>query len=138
VRQRSDGLLVIDDTYNANPASMRAALDSLRELALQEGRRPVAVLGEMKELGPDAVALHVALGEDIARAGVALVIGCGGLIDHALTARPTPHTTALRAHDVAEAAALARAHVTPGDVVLVKGSHSVRTERIVEELLRAP
>jgi UDP-N-acetylmuramoyl-tripeptide--D-alanyl-D-alanine ligase len=138
VRRRSDGMVVLDDTYNANPSSVRAALATLRELAVAESRRAVAVLGEMKELGAASRDLHAAMGDDVAAARVSLVIGCGGLVDLALDRAAAAGVETAKGRDVAEASALARTRVGPNDIVLVKGSRSVGTECIVEELLRAP
>ncbi|MBS2018934.1 MAG: UDP-N-acetylmuramoyl-tripeptide--D-alanyl-D-alanine ligase [Deltaproteobacteria bacterium] len=129
-------VVVLDDTYNANPASVRAALATLGELA-GAGRRRVAVLGEMKELGAHAEAEHAALGEVIASAGVALAIGCGGLVDLALDGAEARGTRVLRARSTEEAAAIARENVRGGDVVLVKGSRSVGAERVTAALSEA-
>jgi UDP-N-acetylmuramoyl-tripeptide--D-alanyl-D-alanine ligase len=125
-------ILVIDDTYNANPASMLAALDTLAELA--NGRRRVAVLGEMKELGVRAADEHAALGDMVARSGVGLVIGCGGLMSVAIARARSLGVEAIDCANVADASAATRERVGPGDVVLVKGSRSVGTERVLAAL----
>ena len=127
-------LLVLDDTYNANPASMRAALATLAELA--GPRRKVVVLGEMKELGPLAESEHVALGDAIAEAGVALAIGCGGRIDSALDRAASLGVEVVRCTDTAAAAAAATERAAAGDAVLVKGSRSTGTEAVVSALER--
>lgn len=132
VRTLADDVVLIDDTYNANPSSMRAALATLREVAGE--RRKVAVLGEMKELGLLAEAEHEALGEDIAQAGVTLAIGCGGLIGLALEVARARGVTIVLAASAEEAAAEAKARVRPGDAILVKGSRSVGAERVVAAL----
>lgn len=134
VRALAGDLLVLDDTYNANPASMRAALATLVEVA--GPRRKVAVLGEMKELGPLAASEHAALGDAIAEAGVALVIGCGGLIDRALDRAAARGVEVVRCADTAAAATVATTRVVAGDAVLVKGSRSVGTEAVVSALAR--
>src|SRR5581483_9010263 len=72
VTRRADGLVVIDDSYNANPESMRAAIDALQSLA--GGRRTWAVLGEMRELGDEAAAMHADIGRYAAGAGVAELV----------------------------------------------------------------
>jgi UDP-N-acetylmuramoyl-tripeptide--D-alanyl-D-alanine ligase len=126
-------ILAIDDTYNANPASMRAALDTLIEVA-QRGRRMVAVLGEMRELGGIAEREHDALGEAVARSGVALAIGCGGLIDRSLDRAAALGVRVLRARTTAEAAELARREVLPGDAVLLKGSRAAAVETVLRAL----
>ena len=116
------GGLLINDAWNANPVAMRAALAHLEERAA--GRRTVAILGDMAELGQHAPRYH----EEIGRAAgtVALVIGVGEL------ARGyDPDTWVATA---AEAVAAARELVRPGDAVLVKGSRSVGLEVVAEAL----
>lgn len=134
VRAIRNNVHVIDDTYNANPSSMRAGLATLAEIA-GEDRRRVAVLGEMKELGALAEAEHEALGDDIVNAGVNLAIGCGGLIDLALERAEARGVQVVRASSTEEAAREAAARVQPGDVVLVKGSRSVGAEKVVAALV---
>jgi UDP-N-acetylmuramoyl-tripeptide--D-alanyl-D-alanine ligase len=138
VKRLAEDIVVLDDTYNANPASMRAALATLAEIA--EGgatapRRRVAILGEMKELGAHADAEHVALGDAIAAAGVTLAIGCGGLISRALKRAGELGVTCVDAASTADAAAEAKTRVQPSDAVLVKGSRSVGAERVVAALI---
>src|SRR4051794_28308126 len=74
VTRRPDGVVVVNDAYNANPESMRAALDALIRLP---GRRRIAVLGAMGELGPGAEAAHTRLGRDVVRAGVDVLVSVG-------------------------------------------------------------
>lgn len=128
----ADGLIVIDDTYNANPQSMRAAFSILQEVA--GTARKVAILGEMRELGPIGEAEHVALGDALAQAHVDLVIGCGGLMDHALARASARGVRVVAAVSNVEAAEIAAREVKPNDCVLVKGSRGVRTEVVVEKL----
>jgi UDP-N-acetylmuramoyl-tripeptide--D-alanyl-D-alanine ligase len=116
------GGLLINDAWNANPVAMRAALDHLRHRAA--GRRTVAILGEMAELGDDAPVFHEEIGR--ARNGVDVVIGVGDLA--------RGYAPDVWAANAAEAIELAREHVRPGDVVLVKGSRSVGLEVVVEAL----
>jgi UDP-N-acetylmuramoyl-tripeptide--D-alanyl-D-alanine ligase len=139
VRRLKDETLLIDDTYNANPHSMRAALAAAAELAHAQSpaARIVAVLGEMKELGPFAPKEHEALGDAIADAGVALVIGCGGMIDLALDRAAARGVAVEKGTDTADAAVRAVARVAPKDIVLVKGSRSVGAERVVAALVAA-
>ncbi len=127
-------IVVLDDTYNANPASMGAALDTLSEVA-RPARRKVAVLGEMKELGPLAEAEHEALGARLARAGVDLVVGCGGLMNVTLARAASLGVTARAAQTTEEAAEIARREVRGGDALLLKGSRSVGVERVLQALL---
>ncbi len=124
------GILVIDDSYNANPASMLAAFAILSDLGT--GRRRVAVLGEMKELGTAARQEHVALGDALANAGVSLVIGCGGMATDIVVRARALGVEAFDCATVSEAAAVAIERSRPHDVVLVKGSRSVGTERVVD------
>jgi UDP-N-acetylmuramoyl-tripeptide--D-alanyl-D-alanine ligase len=137
VRRLNDGTLIFDDTYNANPASMRASLAAAAELASSDGRRLVCVLGEMRELGPAANDAHDALGVDVANAHVALAIGCGGLVDRALDVAARTGIKTVKASSTEEAAAKAALMVEANDVVLVKGSRGVATEKVVDALERA-
>ena len=112
---------------------MRVALATLAELAGKD-RRKVAVLGEMKELGALAEEEHTALGDAIADAGVALVIGCGGLVDLALVRAAARGVATVAAATTALAAEEAKARITVGDVVLVKGSRGVGAEAVVAKI----
>ena len=117
-----DGVLLLNDCYNANPLSMRAALANLAERA--GGRRRIAVLGEMAELGPGATEFHREVGRQAAELGV-LVIAVGPLArDYG----------GRHVADAQEAAAVAADVIQPGDVVLVKGSRSVGLEAVAEKL----
>jgi UDP-N-acetylmuramoyl-tripeptide--D-alanyl-D-alanine ligase len=129
--RRARGVTVMDDAYNANPSSVQAALSTLGE---SEGRR-VAILGEMKELGPAAEREHEALADAVVRARVALLVSCGGLTAVTARAAAARGVEVVLAADAAEAADVARERVRPGDVVLVKASRSVGAERIVDALI---
>jgi len=124
---------IIDDTYNANPMSMRAALATLAEIG--RGRRTIAVLGEMRELGPSAEDEHAQIGNIAADFGVAVMVGCGGLIGRALEQAHARGVETHAAESVVEAARAAKKIVRAGDVVLVKGSRGVATEVVVEALV---
>ena len=125
---RADGVTIINDAYNANPESMRAALRTLATLGRSSGRRTWAVLGEMLELGDARVREHTLVGESVVRLNIAqlLVVGAG--------ARPL-YIGALNegswgeeAHfvdDAAQAEAFLTEHLRPGDLVLVKSSNGV-------------
>jgi UDP-N-acetylmuramoyl-tripeptide--D-alanyl-D-alanine ligase len=117
------GGFVINDAYNANPDSMRAALSHLAERAGE--RRRVAILGEMAELGKASVRYHRAIGELAAELGLT-VIGVG---EPARAYRPS-----VWAPDVHAAAEAARTVVKPGDAVLVKASRAVGLEGIADEI----
>lgn len=126
--------LVIDDSYNANPASYAASLSTLAELGAD--RRRVAVVGEMKELGSLGEVSHRELGRELARARVDLVIGCGGaLLSVALEEARAQGVNVVACNDVHEAAEKATLRIQPRDVVLVKGSRSVGAEVVVAALI---
>jgi UDP-N-acetylmuramoyl-tripeptide--D-alanyl-D-alanine ligase len=135
VRRLGGDVLVLDDTYNANPASMRAALATLGELA--GTRRRVCVLGEMKELGALAEAEHTSLGDVLGAAKLDLVIGCGGMVELALDRAEAAGVQVVRARSTEEAARFASENMRSGDAFLVKGSRSVGAERVVEALAKA-
>jgi UDP-N-acetylmuramoyl-tripeptide--D-alanyl-D-alanine ligase len=118
--------ILINDSYNANPISMRAALDHLASFDA-EGRR-LAVLGEMRELGPDAATYHRDVGEYARERGVELIIGVG---EEASSYEPDEQVA-----DAEAAADALTAALGPGDVVLVKGSRAVGLERVAEKLAR--
>ena len=125
-----DGVTLINDCYNASPASMRAALAHLAERA--GGRRAVAVLGEMAELGGQAPAYHREVGEAAVAAGVAAIVAVGPLAVEYLV--PAAGIEVALAADADEAAATVAALVRPGDVVLVKGSRAVGLETVAAKL----
>ncbi len=127
-----DGLLV-NDAYNANPLSMAAALEHLAERA--GGRRRVAVLGDMAELGSAAAAYHREVGVIARRSGVVALVAVGelarGYLDGGVAeTRWAPHARA--------AIPLVRELVRPGDAVLVKGSRSVGLEAVADALTAVP
>ena len=125
------GGLLINDAYNANPVSMRAALAQLAATA--GDRRRVAILGDMAELGPGAPAFHQEIGREVARHGVEALLAVGelsrGYVDNA-TGVPVVRWAA----DADEAAEAAVELVQPGDCVLVKASRAVGLERVAESL----
>ncbi|MEZ5192852.1 MAG: UDP-N-acetylmuramoyl-tripeptide--D-alanyl-D-alanine ligase [Nocardioides sp.] len=133
--ERPDGLVVVNDAYNANPASMRAALDTLRAIG-RSGRRTVAVLGEMRELGAEAAQAHRDVGRHAATAGVDVVVCVGpeasGIADGAEEAG-TP--VVVRAEGRDDAIAWVRENVTAADAVLIKASRGVALEHVAEALL---
>jgi UDP-N-acetylmuramoyl-tripeptide--D-alanyl-D-alanine ligase len=136
VRERSDGLLVVDDAYNANPESMRAALEAFARLAA--GRRRWAVLGEMRELGDESVALHRLVGDAVAATAVdeLLAVDAAAPIADGARARPwSGHARVLP--DAAAATAVLTAELRSTDAVLVKASNSLRLWEIADEILAA-
>jgi len=126
-------LEVLDDTYNANPASMAAAIEALG-LRPTHGKR-IAALGEMLELGDEAEALHRGIGEATARAGASVVFSRGKYAEplaEAARVAGVPRAEAIQDH-----ADIARAIIeiaAPGDVLLLKGSRGMRMERVLEVL----
>jgi UDP-N-acetylmuramoyl-tripeptide--D-alanyl-D-alanine ligase len=125
------GVQFIDDSYNANPDSMKAALRTLMELDT-DGKR-IAVLGEMGELGSESEPGHREVGETAATFGVDQLIAIGDMakvIAQAARAAGLRKTSAVRSTN--EAAQLLGEIAKPGDLVLVKGSRATRTERVIE------
>jgi UDP-N-acetylmuramoyl-tripeptide--D-alanyl-D-alanine ligase len=137
VSERADGLLVVNDAYNANPDSVRAALAALGAMAA--GRRTWAVLGEMLELGAASTAEHEEVGRLARRSGVdrLVVVGEGARAVHAgaLAEGAVEGEESVVVADVPAALALLASAVRPGDVVLVKASRGVGLERVAEGLL---
>jgi UDP-N-acetylmuramoyl-tripeptide--D-alanyl-D-alanine ligase len=122
------GAVLIDDCYNANPMSMRAAID---DLAATAPARRLAVLGDMLELGPEERRFHRELGEYAAAGGIDVLVTVGGL------ARELGETFAGEVHaapDAAAAAVLLQGLLREGDTVLVKGSRGVGLEQVAEIL----
>jgi len=128
----ADGTVVINDCYNANPMSMRAALDDLAASA--PGRR-VAVLGDMLELGPDEHRFHEEVGAHAAAAGVQLLVAVGERAKAIAAGFGTAGETQL-APDAAAAAELVPRLIRAGDTVLVKASRGVALEAVVAALER--
>ncbi len=136
------GLTVLNDCYNANPASMKNALAILRNLRAGDAnrsRRLVFICGEMAELGPQTQALHAELGRAVAEAGVDLLVTVGA----------SPQTTAQAAREAARHTMQIRSfddtlstcrHIQeflrPDDIVLVKGSRRARLEQVVNALVK--
>ena len=121
--EMGDGIVLVNDCYNANPVSMRAALSHLASL---RGERRIAVLGEMAELGPGAAGYHREIGEGARAEGIDLLVGVG---EPAREYAPdelvgTPE----------EAAEWLAAQAEPGDAILVKGSRSAGLEAVAETL----
>jgi UDP-N-acetylmuramoyl-tripeptide--D-alanyl-D-alanine ligase len=136
VTRRPDGVTVVNDAYNANPESMRAALAALAGLP---GSRRIAVLGGMAELGPGAPAEHERLGRDAAVAGTDLIVAVGadavGIADGAVAAGRRAGEESVHVADRTAARELLDDLLRPGDVVLVKASRSYGLERLAADLL---
>ena len=134
VTQLPSGVTVLNDAYNANPASMAAAL---RTLATSRGRRRLAVLGEMRELGAEAACAHRDLGTTAAAANLDALFVLG---EHAAEVRAGAEAAGMapdrivvaQSHD--DLAAQLRAQCRPGDLVLLKGSRGAAMEEVLRRL----
>jgi len=130
VTDRADGVRVIDDAYNANPDSVRAALRALDRLAA--GRRRIAVLGEMLELGDDSETEHAALGAEVA---ADLLITVGAAATPLARAARLGGIEVVETPDTAGARAVLDAHLRAGDVVLIKASNGTGLWRLADDLV---
>ncbi|PYK06646.1 MAG: hypothetical protein DME66_03875, partial [Verrucomicrobia bacterium] len=131
------GVQFIDDSYNANPDSMKAALRTLVELDA-DGKR-IAVLGEMRELGNESERRHLEIGETAAALRVDYLIAIGEVAAAIVRAAERAGLEKTRAVTSAkEAAAVLVEIAEPGDLVLIKGSRAARTERVMEEFSNGP
>ncbi|MEC4891330.1 MAG: UDP-N-acetylmuramoyl-tripeptide--D-alanyl-D-alanine ligase [Nitrospira sp.] len=133
----SQGVKIINDCYNANPASMKAAVQLLAQSGA--GRKTIAVLGDMLELGPNAGRMHQEVGAFIAQQGITQLVACGalgrGLAEGARRAGMSADAV-LEMPDAAAAAAAVTAMVAQGNVVLVKASRGMKMEQVVSALQR--
>jgi UDP-N-acetylmuramoyl-tripeptide--D-alanyl-D-alanine ligase len=132
-RERVDGTIVIDDAYNANPASMVASIEAAQEIASALERRLVLVLGPMFELGAESDALHERVGRRAAAARPSRVVVVAS--EPLARAAAAGGAAVVPVADAAEAEREALAAVSPRDVVLVKASNSVGLSRVARRLL---
>ena len=129
----ADGYTVINDCYNANPDSMKSAIESL---GMCPGRK-VAVLGDMYELGSESVNMHREMGEVCVKEGIEALITCGALgADIAEAAKEAGMTDVTHFADCKSLAAAIRGLVKQGDYVLVKASHGLHLEAVVDALTK--
>jgi UDP-N-acetylmuramoyl-tripeptide--D-alanyl-D-alanine ligase len=126
-------LTVIDDSYNASPVSVRAALATLGSFKPTAGGRRIAVLGDMRELGVEGPALHRALAEAALAAGIDLVFTAGPLMAELHNALPADRRGA-HATDSEALAPLVSDAVRSGDLVMIKGSAGSRMNKVVTHL----
>ena len=126
--------LLIDDSYNANPTSMKAAFEVLGQAEPGAGGRRIAILGDMLELGERGNALHRTLAGPLSASGVDLVFTCGPQMQHLASVLPKS-LTAGHTKDSLSLVQLACEAIIPGDVVLVKGSLGSKMRLIVDALL---
>src|SRR3989338_3874207 len=134
------GALILDDTYNAAPASMRAALDVLREFSPMESARRIAVLGKMAELGPYSEEQHREIGKKAASiADMLVTVGeeardiRRGAIEAGMTEEKMQHF-----NTPVEAGRFLDREIKKGDIVAVKGSQSARMEKVVKDVMAQP
>jgi UDP-N-acetylmuramoyl-tripeptide--D-alanyl-D-alanine ligase len=135
IRARAGAFTVIDDSYNANPASMAAAFESLAGRTPGPGARRIAALGDMLELGPDEGAYHAGLGGPLQQFGIDLVFAAGPRMAALFEALPASMRGGY-ASDADSLSPLLAGAVRAGDIVLVKGSNGSRMIKVIEALRR--
>ncbi len=127
------GFTVVDDSYNSNPRSLISMVRTIAEAG--KGKRCIVIAGEMLELGPEAAALHREAGSEIARAGINVLWGVRGLAREILEGAAASGLTRTRFFESAEDAAVSLVEeVRAGDLVLVKGSRGVETDKVISRL----
>jgi len=140
IKRLHDSFIVIDESYNASPAALRAAIHVLAQTqpSLPTGRR-LMVLGDMKELGDSSAALHANLAQDLVDHKIDIVYCCGPMMSHLFEALPPSHRGAYSL-DSAHLVSSVVDNIKGGDVVTIKGSHSMNMNVIVNALkaLSAP
>jgi UDP-N-acetylmuramoyl-tripeptide--D-alanyl-D-alanine ligase len=134
VRLGDSGFTVVDECYNASPASVRAALETLAAMEPGAGGRRIAVLGDMRELGKQSAALHTELAEVVRANGIDLVFTAGADMAHLSGALPQ-ETCGAHAETADRIAPVVMAALRPGDIVTVKGSLASDMRIVVEALL---
>jgi UDP-N-acetylmuramoyl-tripeptide--D-alanyl-D-alanine ligase len=133
----AEGFTVINDSYNSNPAALVSMIETLNEGCLP-GQRKIVIAGEMLELGPDEVQIHHKTGTDIAKCGVDRLIGVRGLAKNMVaSAKLAGLAESDFAEDSNKAGEMLSKEVRPGDVILVKGSRGVQTEKVIDALLKS-
>ena len=133
ILHRGSGITILDDTYNANPQSMRAAVSVLAD---SQSSCKVAILGDMLELGPFAPALHAGVGEYLGEAGIDCLVAVGELAEHiAQGARESGVPLVIQCQDREEAKTVLSQVVRPDCTVLVKASRGMKLEEITARLL---
>jgi len=131
------GFTVVDDSYNSNPRSLLNMIQTITN-ARQESQRLIVIAGEMLELGPDEVALHREVGKEIAEAGIDILWGIRGMAKEFIAGANQAGLAATRYFESSDAAAEAIvSEVRPEDLILVKGSRGVATDKIVAALRNA-
>jgi UDP-N-acetylmuramoyl-tripeptide--D-alanyl-D-alanine ligase len=132
-----NGIRLLNDSYNANPASMRAALETLAQMSITEGARRVAILGDMLEMGTSAIQSHRRLGMLAARLGMDAIFALGYLSEHVSEGGVSGGLSPKRSRAFKDRATLVtklKAFLKPGDLVLMKGSRGLAMETTAEAL----
>lgn len=135
--ERADGLVLINDAYNANPASVAAAIDTLAGIGSRTGRRTVAVLGEMRELGTDSAALHREVGRHLAACDIDVLVTVGAAASEIWAGaheEPSQAVSGYAAPGRDEAIDWVRHNVSAADVVVVKASRGAALEHVAAAL----
>src|SRR5262249_36732063 len=128
------GFTVVDDSYNSNPRSLLSMVRTVAE-ATEGVKRRIVVAGEMLELGPGAPGMHRDAGREIAQLNIDVLWGVRGLAREMVAgARAAGLDSALFFESSDEVAAVLPSEVRAGDLILVKGSRSVETDRVVTAL----
>ena len=131
----ADGFTVVNDSYNSNPAALLGMVETLIENGRGASRR-IVVAGEMLELGGDEREIHRATGAALANSGIDFLIGARGLASEMIdAAKKNNLTNAEFFEDSIQAGEFLKNEIKAGDLVLIKGSRGVRTERVIEKLL---
>ncbi len=128
-KSAANGAVLIDDTYNANPDSMRAAIDVLTGMSATSGKPSILVLGDMGEVGTEKVERHIEIGQYAKDKGVQQLFTLGADMAHAAAAFGSTHYASLE-----DLLAALNKVVTPDGIVLVKGSRFMQMERVVKAL----
>ena len=133
----ADGFTVINDSYNSNPAALMSMVRTLVE-GTSSDQRKIVIAGEMLELGSEEVELHRQVGREIAKSGVDMLVGVRGLANEMVDyAKKSGMSDAEFASESEKAGELISKYVRSGDVILVKGSRGVKTEKVIEALLKS-
>jgi len=135
IETKEGPVAIVDESYNANPASMRAALSTLGLAPRSAYKRRVAVLGDMLELGPEGPRLHQELAQAVDGAGIDVVFACGELMASLFQALPAGRQGAY-AKSSGELEPKLLQGVGPGDIIMIKGSLGSRMAPLVEALRR--
>jgi UDP-N-acetylmuramoyl-tripeptide--D-alanyl-D-alanine ligase len=133
----SDGTVVLDDTYNSNPASVLSSLSTASEIARARSARLLLVIGEMRELGALSAEQHTQVGQLLAGSGAAVLVAVAGDAQRFVAPAQNAGLDASFAETAEQALTLVLHRLEPRDVVLVKASRGVRAERLVHGLIEA-